>query len=250
MTVQKDNVFGVDVCLFDMDGTIVNTTEAAEAVWKRLCVQENVDPEELFKHSHGAKAGDIMAQYFPNVDNTDGKKVQAIEKELVDDFEDIVKLVPGSKELLLSLDKDSSTGAPLAGRKWAIVTSATPYIAFHWFTSILKEVGKPDVFITALDVKNGKPDPEGYSKACDLLCNNCNFDRSIARSVVFEDAPVGIKAGKAMGAVTVGITTSYDKGVLFDAGADFVVNDLTQVRLLRNNDQDGIVFEIVNPLVK
>lgn len=244
------NVFNVDVCLFDMEGTLVNTTEAAEAVWRRLCEQEGVDPAELFKVSHGAKAGDMMAKFFPNVDNTDGKKVVAIEKELVDDFEDIVKLVPGSKELLLALDKDTTTGESLNERKWAIVTSATPYIAFHWFTSILKEVGKPDVFITALDVTKGKPDPEGYSKACDMLCKKWNFDRSTAKSVVFEDAPVGIKAGKAMGAITVGITTSYDKKVLFEAGADYVVQDLTHVKLLKNNKQDGIVLEIVNPLTR
>ena len=163
---------------------------------------------------------------------------------------DTVSLIPGAENLLLSLDVDTETQKKLPERKWAIVTSGSPYLAFSWFETILKNVGKPKVFITGFDVKNGKPDPEGYSRARDLLRQDLQLTgKQDLKYVVFEDAPVGIKAGKAMGAITVGITSSYDKSVLFDAGAYYVVCDLTQVSVVKNNE-NGIVIQVNNPLTR
>ena len=62
--------FSVDLCLFDLDGTIVSTTTAAESAWKKLCRQHGVDPVELFKHSHGARSQGMMKKFFPKLDNT------------------------------------------------------------------------------------------------------------------------------------------------------------------------------------
>ncbi|EDO16361.1 hypothetical protein Kpol_1051p9 [Vanderwaltozyma polyspora DSM 70294] len=239
----------VDLCLFDLDGTIVSTTYAAEAVWRKFCSKYNVDPEELFKVSHGSRTSEMMARFFPNVDNTDNKAVKELEISIARNYLDLVTLIPGAKDLLLSLDINTTTKEKLPERKWAIVTSGSADLAFSWFSTILKEVGKPDVFITAFDVSRGKPDPEGYNKAQTDLTKILGMDPKSVRSVVFEDAPVGIKAGNAMGALTIGITSSYDKKVLFDAGADFVVSDLTEV-VVAKNTKEGITIEIKNPLSK
>ncbi|CAG58505.1 DOG2 [Nakaseomyces glabratus] len=249
MTVKKDNQFSVDVCLFDLDGTIVSTTVAAESAWRMLCAKEGVDPEELFKFSHGVRTSEVLAKFFPNIDNTDNKMTRELELSMANNFLDTVSLIPGAKDLLLTLDKDTARqGAKFNERKWAIVTSGSPDLAFSWFKTILKEVGKPDVFITAFDVTKGKPDPEGYAKAKKLLCERLQYESASATSVVFEDAPAGIKAGKAMGAITVGITSTYDLQTLIDAGADYVVKDLTQVEVLKNTEGDQITLEIENPL--
>ena len=47
--------------------------------------------------------------------------------------------------------------------------------------------------ITAEDVRIGKPNPEGFLRACALL------GRSPNECVVFEDSPIGIKAAQAAG---------------------------------------------------
>ncbi|CAI4506470.1 AVI_1a_G0023640.mRNA.1.CDS.1 [Saccharomyces cerevisiae] len=234
--------FSADLCLFDLDGTIVSTTVAAEKAWTKLCYEYGVDPSELFKHSHGARTQEVLRRFFPKLDDTDNKGVLALEKDIAHSYLDTVSLIPGAENLLLSLDVDTETQKKLPERKWAIVTSGSPYLAFSWFETILKNVGKPKVFITGFDVKNGKPDPEGYSRARDLLRQDLQLTgKQDLKYVVFEDAPVGIKAGKAMGAITVGITSSYDKSVLFDAGADYVVCDLTQVSVVKNNENDGTI---------
>ncbi|CCD23870.1 HAD family hydrolase NDAI_0C02100 [Naumovozyma dairenensis CBS 421] len=243
---RNSNKVKVDFCLFDLDGTLVNTIKASEAVWRNLCKEYGVNPEELFKHSHGSKTGEILEKFFPALDNTDNKAVRDLEISMGRDYLDSVFAVPGAKDLLQQLNIPSPDTTE---RKWAIVTSGSHYIAFGWFKSILGDIEKPDVFITAFDVKTGKPDPEGYAKARDQLAEKTCLKTATdqIKTIVFEDAPVGILAGKAMGALTIGITTTFPKDVLFNAGADFVVEDLTHVKMLKN-DQNGIVLEINDSL--
>ncbi|CAL9731419.1 2-deoxyglucose-6-phosphate phosphatase 2 [Monosporozyma unispora] len=246
--------FDTDICLFDLDGTLVSTIEASELTWTDLCKKHGVDPQELFKHSHGARSAEMLARFFPQLDNSQNQMTIALEKQMADNYISTVKLIPGAKDLLLSLDKDTTNNkAKLHERKWAIVTSGTPYLAFSWFNNILKEVGKPDVFVTGLDVTKGKPDPMGYQMAKDKLADLWNLDlngTSGVQSVVFEDAPIGIKAGKAIGAITIGITTSYPKELLFAAGADYVVDDLTHVTVVKNSETGKITLKVTNPLTK
>ena len=167
-----------DVCLFDLDGTIVSTTVAAESAWTKLCNQNNVNSEEFFKVSHGSRSADMLARFFPEVDNTDDKATLALEKDIADNYLETVSVIPGARDLLLSLDRSTddekcitpSVNFKTQGkRKWAIVTSGNRYLAHSWFETILKEVGRPDTFITAENVTLGKPDPSGYSLAKEKL---------------------------------------------------------------------------------
>jgi HAD superfamily hydrolase (TIGR01509 family) len=70
------------------------------------------------------------------------------------------------------------------------------------------------------DITRGKPDPQVFLAAA----AKAGVDPS--RSVVFEDAPVGIQAAKAAGMYAVGVTTTQPAGPLRDAGADEVVDTL------------------------
>jgi beta-phosphoglucomutase len=70
------------------------------------------------------------------------------------------------------------------------------------------------------DVRRGKPDPEVFRRSADRL----GIDPS--KAVVFEDAPVGIRAAKAAGMLAVGITSTRPAAELREAGADEVVDSL------------------------
>jgi len=77
------------------------------------------------------------------------------------------------------------------------------------------------VRITSLeDVTRGKPDPQVFL----LAASGAGFPPD--RSVVFEDAPVGVRAAKAAGMYAVGVASSNPSQALRDAGADEVVADL------------------------
>src|SRR5262249_28816734 len=70
------------------------------------------------------------------------------------------------------------------------------------------------------DIERGKPAPPVVLGAA------AKAGVVPARSVVFEDAPVGIQAAKAAGMRAVGLTTTHPAQSLWDAGADEVVDQL------------------------
>jgi HAD superfamily hydrolase (TIGR01509 family) len=74
-----------------------------------------------------------------------------------------------------------------------------------------------DKMVTALDVQNGKPDPEPYLKAI----KKSGYD--ISEAIVIENAPMGVLSAKAAGLFTIAINTGpIDPASLKDAGADLV----------------------------
>src|SRR4051812_25266855 len=71
------------------------------------------------------------------------------------------------------------------------------------------------------DIERGKPDPQVFLVAA------AKAGALPSRSVVFEDAPVGIQAAKAAGMRAVGLTTTHPASSLWEAGADEVLERLT-----------------------
>ncbi|MBW8817839.1 MAG: HAD-IA family hydrolase, partial [Streptomyces sp.] len=69
----------------------------------------------------------------------------------------------------------------------------------------------------------GKPDPEPYL----LAARELGVDP--ARCVVFEDAPAGLRAGRAAGMTTVALTTTHQAHEL---DADLVVENLSALSAL------------------
>jgi sugar-phosphatase len=117
--------------------------------------------------------------------------------------------IPGAAALLAALPPE----------RWAVVTSAYHAIAARRIASVGLPV--PRVLLGADDVRAGKPDPEGYARAAERL------GHAASRCVVFEDTSAGIEAGRASGALVVGLRTTYPE--LRDA--DIVIGDLRDVRV-------------------
>jgi sugar-phosphatase len=89
----------------------------------------------------------------------------------------------------------------------------------------LRAAGFPilPTLITAGDIQRGKPDPEPYQKAAARL------GYPPAECVVVEDAPAGIRAGKAAGARVIGFPTTSNRHELEIAGADWVVSNCADI---------------------
>ena len=116
--------------------------------------------------------------------------------------------------------------------KWAIVTSCTRDLA----EVRIKAAGvpRPAVIITSTDVTNGKPHPEPYLKGAEKL--GLRGDEC----VVIEDAPAGIRAGKAAGAKVIAVKTTMTEKELRQADPDWVVEDYSQVEVVREGAE--VVF--------
>jgi len=81
------------------------------------------------------------------------------------------------------------------------------------------------VVITCNDVEHGKPDPEPYLKALDLL------QVSPQESLVIENAPLGIQSAKSAGIQVCALATSLPKEEL--TTADYLCRNHTELFALR-----------------
>jgi sugar-phosphatase len=197
--------------LFDMDGVLIDSTPAVGRVWRGWAIEHGFNPEEVVSRAHGRPSLTTVREYLPDADHE--KENREVERREMEDLAGVV-LLPGALELLTSLPAD----------RWTIVTSSTRPLA----EVRLKAAGlpQPAKMITSTDITNGKPHPEPYLKAASLLgfpANEC---------VVFEDVVAGVRAGKAAGARVVAFRTTVQENVLREAGADWVVNNCSAVRLV------------------
>jgi len=178
-----DSVLTGAVLLFDMDGTLVDSTASVERAWGRFAERHGLDAAAILAVAHGRPTIEVVADFAPRgVDVV--AETDRIEAEEIDRTDGISE-IPGSAALLGSLDPS----------RWAVVTSATRALT----TKRLAAVGipLPKLLVAADDVTKGKPHPQPYMKAARAL----GYDASEA--VVFEDAPAGLTSAKAAGAVTV-----------------------------------------------
>ena len=207
--------FTVRAVLFDMDGTLIDSTPAVDrswAAWERLWnVRLGVRASAL-----GRPARDIVAERVPAEDAE--AAFRDIERLEVADTDGIVVL-PGVRELL---------GAIPDGR-WAVATSCSAPLA----AARLGATGiEPTVLVTASDTALGKPNPDPYLAAAARL------GVPPEECLVVEDAVAGIAAGRAAGCATLGVLGTVSAHAL---GADVVVADLRGVRV----ERDGELLRIV-----
>ena len=96
----------------------------------------------------------------------------------------------------------------------------------------------PTHFVTADDCTFGKPHPEPYLNGAKML------DVQPTACLVVEDAPAGIASGIAAGAKVLAVCTSHKREELEHLGADYLVEDLSSVRIeWTNNDQIKVLID-------
>lgn len=204
-----------DAVLFDMDGTLVDSTPAVTRSWLRWADEEGVDPA-LLVGRHGVTAAGIIAAVLPERDEAARaaalRRIEAIE---VGDTEGVV-VMPGAVDALAAL----AGGAPRS----AIVTSSTRPLALVRIAAA--GLPAPDVVVTASDVTRGKPDPQPFL----LAAQHLGVDP--ARCLVVEDAPAGLEAGRAAGCATLALATTHTRAELAASRPDAVVDDLGAVRVV------------------
>ncbi|WP_328667797.1 HAD family hydrolase [Streptomyces sp. NBC_00328] len=198
-----------EALLFDNDGTLVSSLESVNRCWTLWAEEYGITAEDFAAIGlHGRPAVEIAADLLPAA--LVPEALARIEQLEVDDVPGGVEALPGTLALL----------AGLPAERWAVVTSATRRLA----EARLDEVGiRSKTMVCADDVTRGKPDPEPYL----LAARELGVDP--ARCVVFEDAPAGLRAGRAAGMTTVALATTHQAGEL---DADLVVEDLSALSVL------------------
>jgi mannitol-1-/sugar-/sorbitol-6-phosphatase len=205
--------------LFDMDGVLIDSTPAVARVWHRWAVEHGFDPETVVRVAHGRPSRTTVRELLPDADIE--RENREVERREIEDLDGVVML-PCVQQLLNSLPAE----------RWTIATSCSRLLA----EVRLRAAGLPipSTMITSSDVKIGKPDPEPYLKAAAKL----GFAASDC--IVVEDAPAGVRAGKAAGAKVIAFLTTMIRRDLEDAGADWIVQDCANIAVSKNDGDGGL----------
>lgn len=175
----------VKAFLFDMDGTLVDSTAVVESEWRRFSARFALDAQEVIAYAHGRQTLDTVNHFIGAGEVATAAAEELDTRELI--LLDGIVAVPGAASLLSRLPPKS----------WALVTSASRELAINRMNAA--GLPLPAVMVCAEDVQNGKPAPEGYLNAAAELgvrATDC---------LVLEDAAAGIRAGNASGARVIAV---------------------------------------------
>ena len=171
----------VSAILFDMDGTLIDSTEVVEQLWTEFAVAVGASPPEVIAFAHGRPSRSTVATFAPADQELWNAWVTEAEHSR---FGEVIE-VPGAAAFVNSLPRE----------RWAVVTSALHVPAAQRIAAI--GIEPPDVLVGAEDVSAGKPEPEGYLAAASAL------GLDAGECVVFEDTDAGVRAGLAAGCAVV-----------------------------------------------
>jgi mannitol-1-/sugar-/sorbitol-6-phosphatase len=181
MTVPLDLL--ARAVLFDVDGTLVDSTVVVEAMWAGFAARHGLDPTVVVPAAHGRQTIDTIRDFLPDASPADQDQWEReFTAEEVRRTDGIVE-VPGAGALtrqLLALD------VPIA-----VVTSASRELATA--RMVAAGVPVPQVLVSPAEIRRGKPDPQGYLHAAALL------GAPIGQCIIFEDAEAGVAAAVASG---------------------------------------------------
>ncbi len=210
--------------IFDVDGLIADTEPLNARVTIRVLKDrfglEGVSAEDFAAGiGRGAEAYVKAGAKAHGLELTDEQAktaaqcrerylIEALHKEPLPAFPGVLKLIEAALD-----HPDFRT---------AIATSASRELS----QAILEAVGAPYrrmAYVSGSEVKKKKPDPELFLTAARRM------ELAPARCVVFEDAPSGVEAAQAAGAVCIAVTNTASAQEL--AGADLICASLERIDL-------------------
>lgn len=211
--------------LFDMDGTLVDSTPSVVRSWNRLF--RELGTNLTFTHElHGMPARRVLATAMPTLVGEEFEEAFArVEQLEIEDAGDVT-ILPGAQRLLDELDAVSDA---LQRPVWTVVTSATWDLWVARWAALDRPL--PEHAVTVDHVDEGKPHPAPYLLGMERL--GCAAEKTM----VIEDAPGGIQSGLAAGACVSAVTTTnaadvvgalahHAIGTLDDLHADLVQGEV------------------------
>jgi sugar-phosphatase len=204
---KRVTTFHCAAVLFDLDGVLVNSTGSVDREWRAWAREKGINEDSVIAIAHGVRSIEVIRAVAPHLDAE--KEARKLENREAADHD--ISVMPGAIDLVRSIP-DS---------QWSVVTSGTRLLASARLTFV--GVPLPKVMVAADDVVHGKPHPEPYLKAAQLLGVNP------ADCLVIEDAPAGIRSAHAAGMKVIALASTYPAPALSEA--DAVVQKLEQLQI-------------------
>lgn len=204
--------------LFDLDGTLVDSLPVVERSWCHWADKHGLSHDEVLNFIHGKQAITSLRHFLSGKTEAE---IQAeftwLEQIEATDIDGITAL-PGAVALLNHLDE--------AGIPWAIVTSGSIPVAHARHKAA--GLPAPKAFVTAEQVKRGKPEPDAYLLGAKLI------SLEPGECAVVEDAAAGVLSGLAAGCHVIAVNVPKDAPRLSEA--DYVLTTLEALNVVRQAD--------------
>lgn len=214
INIRNDGTRLPAAVIFDMDGTLVATTEGDFLAWQRLFLEygKKLSYDDYFPLL-GRKSQDVVRHVL----GLEGEEALSAMHRKMEFFEDVVRekgivTMPFAEAFLQEIQ---NLNIPIA-----LATSSRKLK----MKLVMKESGLAkyfSVFVTGEEVLNGKPNPDIFLLAAERL----KVDPS--QCLVLEDAVHGVTAAKSAGMKCVAITSTHKDVDLTDA--DLVIDDFSQL---------------------
>jgi len=205
--------------LFDLDGTLTHTDPVHLRAFQHLLADEGltIDEQGFQEHVSGQSNVEIGKRLFPERTPDAHILLLARKEELFRTYATDLAPIVGVIDFI--------DAARASAMKLALVTNAPRDNVGHMLAAIRAD-DRFDTIVYGDEMARPKPDPLPYLTGLDRLGVRASD------SLAFEDSVPGIRAAKAAGIFTVGVATTRTEDELRAAGADLVVEDFADIRLL------------------
>ncbi|MFB6467324.1 beta-phosphoglucomutase [Cytobacillus sp. Hz8] len=203
--------------IFDLDGVITDTAEYHFLAWKALAEDMGIrftrEDNEMLKGISRMESLEKILEIGGRSADFSSEEKEKLAAKKNDHYRTLIQkitpddILPGMKEFIFSIKEK--------GLKLGLASASKNAFA------VMESLGLMEVFDAIVDAKtvvNGKPNPEVFLKAADLL----HVDASTC--IGMEDAVAGVEAIKAAGmfAVAVGKRESFTKADMVYENTAFV----------------------------
>ena len=206
-----------DVVLFDVDGTLVDSTYHHAVAWHRAFTRHGIEVPMWRVHRTIGMGGDKLVGVVvgDEAEEQHGDSLREAWKEEYSELIAEVEPLPGATDLVRSLAE--------AGYVVALSSSGeTPFA-----DAAVKDLGVAEqlaAVTTSSDAENSKPD-------ADILVATLDQIDGVERAILVGDTPYDGQAAARIGLGCVGLLTGgFSRAELEEAGAVTVVEDLTELR--------------------
>lgn len=206
---------GLSAALIDMDGVLYDSMPYHTQGWYKMFAEAGIvvdDPNEFYLYE-GMTGGDTIRMIIKRElgRDTDEDEIKRLYARKVQFF-----MEAGGKKKMPYADKMLEAFRD-AGIDTVLVTGSAQASLIESLTKDYPGYFSRERMVTAFDVTHGKPNPEPYLKGLQKA------GADVSKAVVVENAPLGVRAGKAAGCFTIAVTTGPIPREAFEKeGADMI----------------------------
>lgn len=211
----KELIKGKKAALIDMDGVLYDSMPKHCRAWRETMLEEGLDipAEEFF--SYEGMTGPATINLLMNRERgitlpEDACRKIYARKAVKFQQQDAPEPMPGAADIIRLFQEEGLTTV--------LVTGSAQSSLLDRLENDYPGAFPPERRVTALDVTHGKPHPEPYLRGLEKAGVKAE------EAVVLENAPLGVRAGKAAGIFTIAWTTGPIPRSDFEKeGADFIM---------------------------